>query len=343
MNIFFNEKSLDSFEDVESMAFFFNELSNELSKVKISTRLDIVGVWAKNWEPYFDEVNYTLRNVIFQLIKELKEASNIDGQFYYHYLTHQNYGLLCINANIIPSSMANAADKILNGEEAVILNIPKSPFSFRPHIPILRSPHNSKIKDELANIPCFDSVQKILQYVFLHENIKPLLKKMREEKDFEQFVEEYFAIFDSFDFHSWKPNTPNTDGDLDPKTAFPACKSDFIKNKLATWSIKKESYNDNKAEYKNLGGIILELHGYKKNNDLSRLYKEYDIYEGGYGNKGLLVSLDTENGGLEVIEKDGTHIGVYGYSGNRIKDYANKQKKIDTHSLKNIPKNKFLF
>jgi len=47
--------------------------------------------------------------------------------------------------------------------------------------------------------------------------------------------------------------------------------------------------------------------------------------------------VDNENGAFEVIDNDGTHLGVYGYDGHYIDHYKN-QKDIDDHSLLNLPK-----
>jgi hypothetical protein len=97
------------------------------------------------------------------------------------------------------------------------------------------------------------------------------------------------------------------------------------------------SIEENITTYKIIGGLVLKLNGYEFNAALTQHYRDYHIYEGGYDNKKLLISIDNENGAFEVLESDGTHIGVYGYNGEYKRHYI-ELKDIQSHSLKNVPK-----
>lgn len=91
-----------------------------------------------------------------------------------------------------------------------------------------------------------------------------------------------------------------------------------------------------------LGDTVMMIHGYAFNNGLSSFYGRR-IYEEGEGNGKLLISLDTENGLLELIDGlDGVHIGAYNYIGER-KSVLEDGQKIAQHSLKNLPKYLFLY
>ena len=156
----------------------------------------------------------------------------------------------------------------------------------------------------LANIPCFEDAISIKRFAFLHEKVKPLFE---DPQMFEGFYKEYLAFTSNFNYGDWKPKVFIRDAILSPEHSFPAITCEYIKNILSDLSIKKEGYRINVSKHKDVGGTVLEIHGYKKNIRLSSHYN-YDIYEGGYGTSKLLISIDPENGAFEVIDSTGTHI-----------------------------------
>lgn len=331
MNIYLNECSFDNISEIEESLFWLFDSINRLSPHSIYTRLQTIKNWKDTFDDLFDKPSRTYMERIINRLEDCNPASSV---FYYHHFTHQDFGL-AVSENISHTSLAIAAEKILQNQLAVILNLPNSSYNQRSYLPILQSPYNSKEQDKLANIPCFDSAKKAQCFVFLHEKIKHQVTQ-----DFESFAKAYQTHIDSFDFANWKPKQVK-DNKLIENIAFPASNSLSIKKELSTWKIEKGSTEHNITEYNRLGGIVAELHGYTKNERLSSHYK-YDIYEAGYGNNKLLLSIDVESGPFEVIESSGTHIGVYGYDGHYIKHYT-EQKDIDTHSFKNIPTHLFLF
>ena len=295
MDVYLNEKCLEDRSDIDEILFFLckNLSVLEIAKLKPCTHLLALKLWTEDWEAYFDA---TSRNYSVELFKLLSECPGNTPQFYYHYITHQDFGL-AISENISAYSLSTAADKILNDHLTAILNIPVTRFCERPHITILKSSYDSKMKDELATIPSFENAKQIVQFFLLHKRIAPLLTK----KDFEEFSNEYYSFINTYDFAKWAPKSLGEDNKLLSDISFPASAFPFIKTKLNNWKIRNESYEDNVASYSELGGVILELHGYVKNFQLSRHYN-HDVYEAGYGNKKLLISLDVENGGFEVID-----------------------------------------
>lgn len=335
MEVFFNEKCLEDCVDIELTISFLHDNLTKLTSagIRTYTHFDSLLAW-KNL--LIEDFDLTSKNYFYEITKLLLECQDNTTQFYYHHITHQDHSLF-ISPNIVPSSIVIATNKFLSGHLIGILNLPTSVFHKRPLLPILKSPYNSKEKDELANLICFDDAKKIKQFVLLHEKLKFQL----EEDEFDEFSKEYFAFLDSFDFLNWAPKTNTSDGKLISESAFPASTNEFIKNKISTWKIKKNTPGENISNHKELGGIILELHGYTKNIQLTGHYK-YDIYEAGKGNKKLLISIDQENGLFEVIERGGTHIGVHCYNGQQ-KNHYNEAEKIKTHSLHNIPEHMFIF
>ena len=335
MEVFLNEKCLADCKDIDVTLSFLAEHLSILDKAKIKTYTSFndFNLWLKEWDSCLDATAKSYSLELFNLLEESPDNSN---QFYYYYFNHEEFGLL-ISENISTSSISNAADKVLSNHLTAILNLPGSTYSYRTHLPILKSPHNSKLKDELANIPCFHDAKGLTQFVFLEKKIKPLI----DACDFDTFCIEYLTHSKQFDFVTWKPKQLDTSNTLIPKFAFPITTCDYIKKKLARLLIKRGSTEDNISQYKQFGNIVLALNGYCENKELSSHYSRF-IYEAGFGNNKLLISLDIENGGLEVIESDGTHLGVYGYDGHFIKKYKNL-KELEIHSLKNIPKHMFIF
>ena len=279
-----------------------------------------------------------LKKALYLVLTYLSECEPNTEQFYYHYFTHQNFGLNA-GENISDSSMAVAANKELLAQQTAILNIPVSLYCKRPNISVIRSPYNADEKDVLVNIACYNTAIKIAQFQLLHTRVKAYLSN---NETFESFSSEYHKFINSFDFSSWKPKTKLANSHvLDSAAAFPASSNETIKGMLDSWQIVNGSYEDNVASYKKLGGLVLEIHGYVKNSALSSHY-HWDIYEAGYGNEKILVSIDTENGAFEVIDRSGTHIGVYIYDGTFLSHYTDP-KDINSHSLGNIPQHMFIF
>ncbi len=335
MNIYLNEACFHEISEIEESLKWLSESLAQLEKQTVYTRLQTIQNWQATYDDLLDKYSRTYLKRIFMRLEE-SEPANFG--FYYYHFTHQNYGL-SISENISHTSLAIAAEKILQNQLAIVLNLPNSPYNYRPHIPILSSPYNAQEIDKLVNIPCFDTAKKANHYLFFQEKIKPYLQKQGQEV--EAFSAAYQAFTDTFDFQNWQPKQLKNN-QLIPNIAFPASSQPWIQKQLSTWKIEKGSTNDNITQYKLLGGLVAELHGYTLNERLSSHYQKYEIYEAGSGNYKLLISIDIENGGFEVIENSGTHIGVYGYNGKYLKHYTN-QNDINSHSLPNIPKHLFLF
>jgi hypothetical protein len=339
MVVFFNEICLSDEPDIDNIVLFLNDNIRRLhnSRIKIFTRVQEIYNWYSYWETDFD---LTLKNYIPQILLLFEECQENTEQFYYYHFRHQDFDLT-ISDNISTSSIAKAADIILLKQITAILNIPESKYCERPFLPILKSSYDSNNKDELALIPCFIDAKSVIRFAFLHEKIKPLLTNLGNHEEFEEFYKEYQTFINRFNFDIWEPKVFLKDTMLSPENSFPAITCEYIKSKLSYWRVKKEEYLINSSDYKVVGGIVLELHGYTKNNHLSSHYS-YEIYEAGYGRSKLLISIDTENGSFEVIDFSGTHIGVYGYDGTYIKHYAD-QTDINSHSLRNLPTHMFIF
>jgi hypothetical protein len=303
-------------------------------RIKICTKIDKINLWYSYWEEVID---LSLRNFITSTLVLLEDCPNYAERSYYHYIQHQDFEL-SISENISDSSLALAANMILSKQITAILNIPGSSYCQRPHIPILKSSYESLEEDILVNIPCFEDANRIIQYFFLNRKIKPLIE---DEGDFKRFCIEYYTFINRFDFENWRPKVFISDHVLSPAHSFPASGVELINRYISHWRANPAGYLTNVASYRVLGGTVLELHGYTKNNQLSVYYNQ-DIFEAGRGNSKLLISLDTENGAFEVIDYTGTHIGVYGYDGRYIRHYTG-QIDINSHSLINLPHSKFIF
>lgn len=336
MVIFFNELCLIDEPDIDNIVLFLNDNIPRLynSRIKIWTRIQEIYQWYSYWETDFD---LTLKNYIPQILLLFEECQENTEQYYYYHYRHQDFELT-IGDNISTSSLAIAANMILLKQITAILNIPESKYYDRPFLPILKSSYDSINKDELANIPCFIDAKSVLRFAFLHEKVKPLIEL---ENDFEEFCIEYNTFVSRFDFENWSPKVFIRDNVLSPEHSFPASGVELINRHISHWWVNQEDYLTNVSSYRVLGGIVLELHGYTKNNQLSVHYNQ-DIFEAGRRNSKLLISLDTENGAFEVIDYTGTHIGVYGYDGRYIRHYTG-QNDINAHSLINLPHSNFIF
>lgn len=333
MIFYLNEESIrDRVDADEILSFLKRELKIlDDHEIKIHTRLIAFKSWAEVLDSEFD---FTLKKGLIGLYRYLIDVTENSGPFYYFYLSQNKFQI----ENIPNSSMADAADKIINKQLTAILNIPKSNFCGRDHIPVIKSPYNPNEKEELANIACFDSAKKIFHFHLLNARVR---ERIKQHDNFILFSKEYYDFVNKFNFLTWMPKTHMVGGKLDPNIAFPASSNEKVKNEIASWKIIKGSTEDNISRYRELGGLIVELHGYKFNPQLSNHYG-YEIYEAGYGREKLLISLDVENGAFEVIEYSGTHIGVYSYIGTYISELKN-QKKLNDHSLKKLPVHMFLF
>ena len=348
MDLFINEKSIpsnlgefyaiiDTFKDDFSVFCKTIELLDKIKDVNIFYRVSAIEQGLSYLEGENEEIRSKFNIIANDYLIECQGKPS--SEFYYYCITHQDFGL-AISENIANSSLSIAADKILLNHDTAVLNLPNSSYyRKRPYVPILKSPYNAILQDELANVPCFDDAQRVKLFVLLREKIKPIIQE--HEQDFILFDIEYQQVITNFDFTDWKPKQFEEENKLYAKFAFPASNNEEVKKLLSEWKITNGSYEDNKASYKTLGGIVAELHGYSKNDALSNHYK-YEIYEGGYGNEKLFISLDTENGAFEMIDISGTHIGVYSYNGSYIKHYT-EQKEINNHSLRNISESMFLF
>lgn len=336
MEVFLNEKSLDDRVDIDDVMLFLSKnleiIKNTTPQIKVYTFFKEIEKWYKFWEKDFDSSSKTYFLNLFNYVEDITGNTS---PFYYHYYSHNDLNI----TDFLNSGVSLAADKAILGQVISILNVPPSKFCSRSNLPILKSPYDCRKEDMFVNIPCFNNAIKIIQYKLLQESVKPFIN---DTTRFNSFSNGYYSFIESFDYSNWHPKTLNDDGlTLNSDKAFPASSNPCIKSELSIWRITNGSYEQNQASYKSLGGMILKIHGYIKNFKLSAFY-DREIYEAGYGTKKLLISLDTENGALEVIDYSGTHIGVYGYDGSYKNHYTN-QTDIDNHSLRNLPKNLFIF
>jgi hypothetical protein len=336
MEVYFNEKCLtEEVEIKDALAFFGNSiLPLSHSGIKIWTCTQELYHWYLKSEPFLD---LPAKNFLMGIFAKIGECQENKERFYYHHFRHQDFNL-SVSENISDSSLATAANKVLLNHLIAVLNLPKSTYCERPHLPILKASHDSTIKDELANLPCFEDAISIKRFALSHEKVRPLIS---DSGLFEEFNKEYKAFVGHFDYENWRPKCFSKGSTLMPECAFPAIINDTLKKVLSELFIKKEAFRTTASKYIEVGGIVLEIHGYSKNRNLSGHY-HHDIYEGGSGNSKLIISIDSENGAFEVIDNTGTHIGVYGYDGRYIKHYT-KQSDIDSHSFKNIPKEMFIY
>lgn len=339
MCVFLNEESLfDERIDI-------NEIVNNLHEILPHLKNSDVTVYAyaqklKDWNVFWgNELDLTRRAYLMQVFQRIENCDVNPGDFLY-YLFKKTEGRI---EQINNSGIIRAADRILLNQNIVILNIPVSSFCNRNYLPVIKTPNNPRLPDELANVPCFNNAKKIIQHLFVHNKIKPFLEILNSgdfKIKFKEFYNHYMIFCNGFDFENWCPNTILTANKLDETLAFPASTNDYIKEELNSWGIVNGSYEDNKAQYKLVGELVLETHGYSRNNPLSSHYRR-DIFEGGSSNSKLLISIDTENGLFEVIGSNGIHIGVYKYDGSYHKHYTNTVD-IQSHSLIDIPRHLFL-
>jgi hypothetical protein len=87
------------------------------------------------------------------------------------------------------------------------------------------------------------------------------------------------------------------------------------------------------AVYRKYGKYFCFTNGYSFNENISSInssgVKIRDIYSAGAGNAIRFISIDVENGGFELCDSDGTHLGSFGWNGTKISDA-----KISTHSIR---------
>lgn len=336
MEVYFNEKCLTKYVKLDDALAFLEDNIRPLfrSRIKILTNMQELQNWYSIWE---SRIDLTTKNYFIGILPCIEECQENKERSYYHHFRHQDFNL-SISENISDSSLAEAANKMLLNKLIAVLNLPESIYCERPHLPILKASHDSKLKDELVNLPCFEDAISIKRFALFHEKVRPLII---DSGLFEEFYREYKAFVGLFDYENWRPKCFSKGSTLTPECAFPAITNDNLKKVLSDLFVKKEAFRTTASKYIEVGGIVLEIHGYSKNKGLSGHY-HHDIYEGGSGNSKLIISIDEENGAFEVIDNTGTHIGVYGYDGRYIKRYTNRSD-IESHSLKNLPKGLLLF
>ena len=333
--VFFNEKCLEECENLDTTINFLYKSLNCLREhdIKVYTELTEVENWINIWKKDFDPSSKYLSLL---LIKEFEKIPINQEQFYYYYFSHQDYKLQ-IGENISTSSIATATEFMLNKYTTALLSLSYSKYSKRPFLPVIKSPHNNLKEDSLINIPNFSDAGLLVHFIFL----KTKVISIYSGANFEEFSNSCITHFKNFNKDLWKPNTSLDTGHLSPVCLFPITENALILKEIKNWSIKKESVENNITKYKELAVIILTLNYYRKNTALSAHYNRI-IFEGGTGNSKLLISVDIENGGLEVIDHTGTHIGAYNYIGIRKKVYTSSAE-LTSHSLPKLQKSMFLF
>ena len=339
MDVYLNEKSFVERFDINEVIVHLNESLKHLYnlKIKVHTNLALVNEWKNMWKDDFD---LGLRTYINLLSKYLLNSEIVSGPFSFYFFNFSNP----IELEIINNScLINATNRILGSQNLAILNIPISKFCGRHYIPILKVPHNLNNPDNLANLPCFNTPIQLLKYIFLEEEVKPIIDK----NSFDEFVINYNSLMNTFDYDNWRPKQFASNNRLDPKYAFPASSNVFLKKTISSITINAGDTGENITQWRQFGSVLLKVHGYSKNDKMSSYYhkktgKIRSIFEGGKGNDKLFISLDLENGLFEVIEHDGTHIGKYNYDGSYKGHYTN-QNDIQNHSLIEIPVHLFLF
>lgn len=170
------------------------------------------------------------------------------------------------------------------------------------------------------------------------EQAKLPLKAYHTEDSFvKQIVLNYYETNLKLDFfiydliriylsaQSWKPS----------EMAFPFAKMCEVKHRelcqkeidLCTLSSEKNSV------YQKYGAIFCFSNGYDFDTDISNINSNpgqiRKIYSAGLSRRKRYISLDIENGGFELCDYDGTHLGTFGWTGEKITDA-----KIATHSIK---------
>lgn len=338
MDVFLNELCLVERPDFIDLSTFTNQLKVDLKSFNnqgfnIYSNLLSFEDWLNNWGIDYQNKTYILR----LLNNYVNEVNTSEDRFYYHHFRHQDYNL-SVGFNISTTSVAAAAKLVEANVQCAILNIPISDYCYREYLPIIKSPHISKEVDKLINVPCFINSKEIINYYYLHNKIKHLISKDK----FAQFEAEFKDFHSNFDISKSELKKLDGNGKTIPESAFPVISKPAIKDFLSSITIPNMSNEEKINFFKNTGDLVLKIHGYIENSQLSAHYKRH-IYEGGKGNKKLLISLDIENGGFEVIDGlDGTHLGVHGYDGKHIKKYT-KQLDINSHSLTDLPRTMLLF
>lgn len=331
MEVLFNEKCLDEQEDFPIILSFLKNAGVALGTADIRFSGDVPAFkhWLAGWGTAI-KTQYLTR---FHTL--LDEMSSLDINGATHYYHYYDQSTLMID-NYPNTTIAVAADKILEGQNIAILNMPGSRFCARPHVPVLRSAFDSNLADELAIIPSVSHTWAAIAKLLINREAKKLFEK---KEDFDDFATNYFKFQRGFDLDAWTPKLIGTPASqLNSTYAFPASSQPELQKYFAAWAERpKGDTNENITNHQIRGGLVLRLNGYEFNADLTRHYKKYDIYEGGYDRTKLLISVDNENGAFEVIDNDGTHLGVYGYDG-QYKDHYQKQKDINDHSLLKLPK-----
>jgi len=123
----------------------------------------------------------------------------------------------------------------------------------------------------------------------------------------------------------WKPSVSN----------FPFAKqaSDCYRESCMAEIAKCKDSQEKISVYRNFGELFAAMNGYTLDDDLCKINtndgKIRDIYSAGNSNHMRFISIDIENGGFEFCDHDGTHLGTYGWLGDKISDA-----KIRTHSIK---------
>ncbi|MEO6522518.1 MAG: hypothetical protein ABIN91_12615 [Mucilaginibacter sp.] len=331
MEVLFNEKCLDEQEDFQFILSFLKNAGVALETADIRLSGDVPAF--KRWLGIWGEVMRTQQLTRFHtLLEEMPSIDVNDATHFYHYYDQNALSF----ENFPNTTIAVAADKTLEGQNISILNLPGSRFCTRPHIPVLRSAFDDSLADELAIIPSVSDTWTAIAKLWINREAKKLFEK---KEDLDAFTANYFKFQRGFDLDAWTPKVSGTPiPRLNSTYAFPASSQPELQKYFAGWAERpKGGTNENITNYQIRGGLVLRLNGYEFNAELTRHYKKYDIYEGGYDRTKLLISVDNENGAFEVIDNDGTHLGVYGYDG-RYKDHYEKQKDINDHSLLKLPK-----
>jgi hypothetical protein len=308
----------------------------------------------ENWlKSHSDLLENSLIIQLRQYLQKIEPTPKLDNpNTHFFHFNHQDTGTESLihtaDDRVTDTALAFAAEQTQQAQSLSIINITKNEkFGKRPFLPVLISPHQVSKPDVLVNIPCFDTVQAIenIEYYLLFQRfIQPFV----EEKEIENVRKAFLEFKTQHDNSKWQPKQMDSKNEkLLSEHAFPATNNDVLKDVLIDFkkilpSKTEGSYEDNKAVYTAYAYAAATLNGYFFNEKMSAHYN-YHIFEGGCGNKKLFLSADTENGGFEVIERNGTHIGVYSYDGTCIETQYKDQKKLNSHSLRDITASLFLF
>jgi hypothetical protein len=127
------------------------------------------------------------------------------------------------------------------------------------------------------------------------------------------------------DLQNWDPrNVPFPNCKIAEAEYRSPCQADIDKCKTS---------NDKSSVYRRYGKLFCGINGYAFHEIISNINsspsKIRDIYSAGDGKRIRFISIDVENGGFELCDWDGTHLGSFGWNGAKIGDA-----KIATHSIK---------